>query len=428
MLFDEAVGPMTAPTTTQTPSKTVVNVVSTTPSKIQRSESTRSFNIGAMVTPPRKLGFQRAASERKQLFKNADIPPKPGPKPKKYGSITSITTASTIGKYALVPLEELTSSNKGRYAVLPETEVEMIAAARIVKSQDNLDRCVSHPINERPAMNLSDQCMSLPPSINSTAIEGRLLHAFSNDFNDSKSFIFQDQKSMQRYEVVPTEENEELVDPNHEIVQMENGRVHRYAVIPADEEETGLNVIMQDPYSVINDRQRSPLKKPGTASFGQSPVRYQHYQSRDPNNLTPRKNPAATQMLQDLLSTPQKQGRQMSTTPTSTPLRRLPPPPPQPRLTSSTPKNELAPQRLQYEMHASRTDLRTTAIISPRLQSQQSIYSKTTTTDSSRKSWDSVQAHKSNSASMTIGAISMMLILCGFLNSGLSLYVISKVS
>lgn len=61
---------------------------------------------------------------------------------------------------------------------------------------------------------------------------GRLKPAFSTDFVANKSLILVDQKSQQRYAIVPTAEDEELVDANEEIIQMHNGRAHRYAVIP----------------------------------------------------------------------------------------------------------------------------------------------------------------------------------------------------
>lgn len=427
-----------------------VDIISTTPSKMQRSESTRSFHKPTTVQGTRNV-FQRVHSERhpKQLkFPQRELPPKPGPKPRiveggptvgnnvpRYGSITSISTSqSTIGKYALVPVEELTPRNTGRYAVVPESEIEMITAARIVKSQDHLDRIMSSPVDDDlDRHNLSaDQFTSLPPMVNASSsasitTPGRLVSAFSTDFG-SKSFVLYDQKSMQRYEVVPTEENEELVDPNHEIIQMQNGRPHRYAMIPTDDqEETCLN----PPYATIKSAAATPPKRPMPTNTHRSPVRY--IPPPNSGNLTPRKNPIATQKLHELLCTPQKQVRQQSTTPRSTPVRVRPPQQP-PLLGNSTPtKLEFTPQKLEYEQirrTASELHLeaRTTAVISPRLQSQ-SIYSETTTTtnNSLHKSWNSIQATKA-AGPATVGAISLMLVLCGILNAGLSMYLTSTVS
>ncbi|XP_063702022.1 uncharacterized protein LOC134832064 [Culicoides brevitarsis] len=422
-----------------------VDIISTTPSKMHRSESQRSFHKPQHL---QKNVFQRVNSERnpKQQLKypQRELPPKPGPKPRiveggpastsRYGSITSIsTTHTTTGKYALVPVEELTSSNKGRYAVVPQSEIEMYSkTARIVKSQENLDRISDHEDLDRHNLS-ADQFTSLPPMVNASSnanitTPGRLVSAFSTDFG-SKSFVLYDQKSMQRYEVVPTEENEELVDPNHEIIQMQNGRAHRYAMIPTEEEE---ETCLNPPYATIKQQSQAHQQRPATRGStatlnNRSPVRF----IPAPNatgNVTPRKNPIATQKLHEILSTPQKQLiRQQSTTPRSTPVRTKPPQPA--ILTSSTPtRHEFTPQKLDYgqvkratsQMHL---ETRTTAVISPRLQSQ-SIYSETTTTNTSflGKSWNSIQAKKA-AGPATVGAISLMLVLCGLLNGGLSLYL-----
>lgn len=426
-----------------------VDIISTTPSKMHRSESTRSFHKPTALHGPKNV-FHRVNSERqpKQLkYPQRELPPKPGPKPRiiegvsgsvnnlaqRYGSITSIsTTQSTIGKYALVPVEELTPRNIGRYAVVPESEIEIMTSSRIVKSQDHLDRIVSSPVDELDRHNVSaDQFTSLPPIVNAISsanitTPGRLVSAFSTDFG-SKSFVLYDQKSMQRYEVVPTEENEELVDPNHEIIQMQNGRPHRYAMIPTEEEE---ETCLNPPYATIKQGP-TPGKRVNTPTIhNRSPVRY--FSSSNSGNITPRKNPIATQKLHEILSTPQKQIRQQSTTPRSTPNRIRPPQQPAILVNSTPTKHEFTPQKLEYEqvrrtpsqMHL---EARTTAVISPRLQSQ-SIYSETTTNNSIlHKSWNSLQASKA-AGPATVGAISLMLVLCGILNGGLSLYLTSIVS
>lgn len=387
------------------------NSISTTPSKIHRTESTRVHGSA------RRNMFQRTNSERKVIGAAAAstvTPPRPGPKPVgRYGSVTSMHS----GKFALVPLEDLNSNNKGRYAVVSEPEVEKITnIQRIVKSQDNLDRFDASPMEGDPRANLSDQFLSLPPEIPKLA--EKIAPAFSSDFG-SKYFVLYDQK--RRYEVVPTEENEELVDPNHEIIQMQNGRVHRYAVIPTEEEqETSLINTPQASYSTP-PRARYPVQIPVQRPLPSTP------------NVTPNKTPniIATQRLHELLSTPQKQIREPAITPQTTPIRVRPPPQPQLLGHSSTPKSSSSEtptqMMLNYEsVRASAVDVRTTAIISPRLQSNlqpnhNPIYSDTTVT-----SWKETQKSPSTNASMTIGAISLMLILTGILNAGLSLYIISK--
>lgn len=363
--------------------------ISTTPSKIQRTESTRSFHhphpLQHHGSAARRNMFQRTNSERKAVM------PVPGPKPSAHGSMTSMAS----GKFALVPLEELNANNKGRYAVVSEPEVERITnVQRFVKSQENLDRIEAQ---HDPRANLSDQFLSLPPEI--PKMPPKMENGFSSDFG-SKYFVLYDQK--RRYDVVPTEENEELVDPNHEIIQMQNGRVHRYAVIPSEEEETSLNqVVAISPPRLPNRYRPLPMPSPGNVTPSKTPI-----------------NMAATQRLHELLSTPQKNMREPNITPQTTPIRARPPPQP---ILSSTPKSEAA--HMNYEsIRASSIDVRTTAVISPRLH-QNPVYTDTTMIS---KSWSEAQKTAATSASMTIGAISLMLILTGILNAGLSLYIISK--
>lgn len=172
-------------------------------------------------------------------------------------------------------------------------------------------------------------------------------------------------------------------------------------------------------------------------------------------------NPLATQMLHELLSTPRRQ----DFTPKNSPQRLDMV---NPKIVSSTPKrNEFKPQKLQYDhqmhqststysmlQHQARAELiqkqqqqqqlqqcdaaaaaRTTAVITPRLnvangECGNGIYGETTTTSSAtdhNKSWQNASFHKIAHASATIGAVSLMLILCGFMNSGLSLYFTSKI-
>lgn len=374
------------------------------------------------------------------------LPPRPGPKPirvvegtaappkvppfpagSRYGSITDMQNQSTSGRYALVPVEELNSSSEGRYAVLPAKT----ASRYISKSQENLDRFVDD--DELPH-NYSDQFISLPP-ISSPKKEGGMMPAFSTDFG-SKSFIIFDQKSHQRYAVVPTEENEELVDENHEIIQMHNGKAHRYAVIPTDEEETCLNGDFDKPtppaYAVAMSRRTSPQRTPQKQLAQRAP---------ELPPTTPRKNSLATQKLHELLTTPQKQSpfiRQHSTplTPKNSPYRKRVFHASNPRLASKT-TGEFTPQRLQYEQQmrmASTTTLnleqRTTAVIQPRVSTAAAIYNETTTTidaEGNEKSWNK-KLDSQKHAIATIGFVSLLLMFCGVINSGLCIYMTSMSS
>jgi hypothetical protein len=396
------------------------------------------------------------------------VPPRPGPKPlssrvvdggnanakpphyqqpppastagSRYGSITDVLNQSSLsGRYALVPVEELGSRNQGRYAVLPPRT----ASKFISKSQENLDRFDDGTEDDGDELphNYSDQFASLPPISSPKKESNGMMPAFSTDFG-SKSFILFDQKNHQRYAVVPTEENEEIVDENHEIIQMHNGKAHRYAVIPTEEEEeTCLDGDVKKPLPAVPPAYVAAINRNRRTSPQRTPQKHilQH-QQLDSMPSTPKKNPLATQMLYELLSTPPQKPspfmRQNSTplTPKNSPYRaRQQHHASNPRLN----RQEFSPQRLEYDQKvrmASTTTLnlehRTTAVIQPRqLQSTASIYNETTipaTTaeEPPEKSWNkNLKSHKQ--AIATIGFVSLLLMLCGIINSGLCLYMTS---
>ncbi|CRK96365.1 CLUMA_CG009782, isoform A [Clunio marinus] len=443
------------------PLQTTPTIVKSSPARVHRSESIRSFHSVASTNRSLRSGIQRMNSglnlncSHHQLHQTQQLslPPRPGPKPisnrvvegnvdppkvppyptgSRYGSISDVKNQSTSGRYALVPVEDLNSSKQGRYAVLPA----QTASRYISKSQENLDQ-FENDGDELP-FNYSDQFTSLPP-ISSPKNEGGMIPAFSTDFG-SKSFILFDQKNQQRYAVVPTEENEEIVDDNHEIIQMHNGKAHRYAVIPTDEEETCLNGDFDKPvpptYSVTMNRRTSPQRTP----------QKHHLQQKysEPLPSTPKKN-LATQKLHEHLMTPQKQSpfiRQHSTplSQRNSPYRVRAHHASNPRLVAN---GDFTPQRLQYDQKmrmASSTTLnleqRTTAVIQPRLNTTTaaaaSIYNETTTTTSTNnesieKPWNkNLESHKH--AIATIGFISLLLMFCGVINSGLFIYMTSMSS
>uniref|UniRef100_A0A182TXK5 Uncharacterized protein n=1 Tax=Anopheles melas TaxID=34690 RepID=A0A182TXK5_9DIPT len=350
----------------------------------------------------------------------------------------SLGGGSTSGsRYALVPVEEIPFNVVRKYSVVNETQLSLGVTSSASRSEEFLDRVGSVPnLNGGGRMivrdpnrngtlnrtqeaavgeeenddredddggvhNLSDQFRSLPPmmSSHSTALDqhsgSRLKNAFSSDFG-SKSFILYDQRNNQRFEMVPTEEDEELVDDNQEIIQMHNGRAHRYAIIPSiadDEDETCLSnggvmdepptAIHRTPSSLSQQQQHcggvsavsvsrretpNPPKPPGKAGSVTSTPSKVHPGQQQREETTPKKN-AATQKLHELLTTPQK-----------------------------TPKHE-KPLPLDPEKQPA----------------------SWATSPDGTKSW-----RKMANASATIGAVSLMLILCGFMNSGLSLYMTAK--
>lgn len=455
------------------------NKATETLAKTQRSESMRSISRNARNNQPTQFELR---SFRQQRIQQRELPPKPGPKPIQFNINAKVraptkceTKNSTNDAYALVPLDELPSTSKGRYAILGSQEANMIrgSSMRLTKSQDDLDR-ISDSTPEFAYEEEEDSFTSLPAFTPQEDNNRKLISAFSTDFIN-KSMILLDQSNMQRYAIVPTDDDEEIVDSSHEIIQMHNGRAHRYAVIPTDEDETCLsgefetNSIVRN-YQSIKQTNSVPIgfatppkTKPSAttqthkfnANVFNTPNKHSQPKLHQPTNNskpqhqnvqrnesarkipeTPTKNPIATQKLHELLSTPRKKPITNQTQlqrhgSYQTIIHRSPNRYQSQILYTTHKQSEFTPQKLQYDVrkvHAQQkfADQRTTAIISPRL--QQSIYNETTLSDGTDKSWPHESYQKVENATATIAIISLMLILTGVLNSGLCMYMISDVS
>lgn len=405
------------------------------------------------------------------------LPPKPGqlpPKPfqfnikSRFGSQELLddglkSQLNTSG-YALVPLDELPSRSKDRYAILPATEAHLLhnSTLRLSKSQDRLDYDVSEFGCDGDEA--EDSFTSLP--VFTTQEDNRKIKpAFSSDFIN-KSMVLVDQNSMQRYTVVPTDDDEEVVDSNHEIIEMCNGRAHRYTIIPTDDDD---NNYMQNEYEsrpkqsnnnknqVLNDsniiqkqiikHETPPKTKPLLINLQRcnsspanrhlqprTPIRTQaslHYEEQSKElPVTPTKNQIATQKLHELLSTPRKceQDRILQRHGSYQTIIQRSPNQIQLQQFNSTiqKRTDFTPQKLHYEAKTSQTtEHRTTAIISPRLHQQMAFND---TTLCSEKTWPHESLQKVENATATIAVISLMLILSGILNSGLCLYMVHDVS
>lgn len=447
-----------------------------------RSDARNTRNI-IMHKPPthshqqqQQQKQQQQQQQKVQKIQQRELPPKPGPKPSSNPNQSTKVVheqPNAFEGFALVPLADLPQSSKGRYAVLPANEAHMIrtsgSMSRLTKSQDDLDRIVRPFATQANSADVDDEeddeeleeCedeesfMSLPAITTRDeppALKRNLASAFSTDFVN-KSMILVDQANMQRYAIVPTDDDEEVVDSNHEIIQMHNGRAHRYAVIPTDEEETCLsgefetNAVMRNYYGSVRSvrdqiaaqRTHQIMKSVEYAKhrIPPAPSSVQHQQQRPrPNQnqppkvaqppVTPPKNPIATQKLFELLSTPNKNHERLQRAGSyHTIIHKSP----EHRyrsqiLCSSSKQLEFSAQKAQHEMK--QNDIRTTAVISPRL--QQSIYSETTMSSGTDKTWSHESFQKIASATATIGIVSLMLLLTGIMNSGLCLYIVSVVS
>lgn len=502
------------------------------PARVHRSVSMRSVSNhhNRQKMHQRQNSHQESPPQRQDV---AQRPPRPGPKPQinlntRYGPTDgdvsryehlphrpqrSSSRNQLMEGFALVPLADIPNTDKGRYAFVPAQEAKLLRSTsvqRMAKSQDDLDRyCGSNSTNfQASTSDIRDSSFtSLPPCINTSAHNERstsgasqLKSAFSTDFVTNKSLILLDQKNQQRYAIVPTAEDEELVDANEEIIQVHNGRTHRYAVIPAaseDDEDDGED---RDEETCLSgsDFEMSPINEKYATIKAAPPGYRQHRPSQQPQPLytssplrsttddgphqrittteqyhdqrTPSKNHLATQKLFEILSTPPRKpaapidhlrtpstpiAQSFQQTPNNATRYQSP-------IVASTPKqSDFTPQKLQYETQRRRQpptpshqhqrhqrpterehapsqrgqeQQRTTAIISPRLaqdhyRSQYGLdYGPDDDLDKSWKGGGSAHTAKVSRATATIGAVSLMLILAGAMNSGLCLYMISVVS
>ncbi|CAD6992266.1 unnamed protein product [Ceratitis capitata] len=223
-------------------------------------------------------------------------------------------------------------------------------------------------------------------------VSPKIKHAFSSDFG-SKTFLIVDKNSNQRYQMVPTAENEELVDDNQEIIQMHNGRAHRYAVIPTEEEDEVLMTQDEEEETCLSNQDfnrsenffisntmETPRNTTLRTSTPQKPAcssqttAWQHFLSG-----TPLKNPAATKSCTSCFHTSQDAAASNVTPRNLSPMERLPECQQQEREQHSTAlyytpgdrrSTERTAQSLHYESVKTQGD-RTMAVINPRITANQ---------------------------------------------------------
>lgn len=210
---------------------------------------------------------------------------------------------------------------------------------------------------------------------------GRLKPAFSTDFVANKSLILVDQKSQQRYAIVPTADDEDLVDANEEIIQMHNGRAHRYAVIPTtaaddsdgeaidddgheDEAETCLSgddfgrSPEQDKYATI--KCAPPGYHQSQQNLQQLHLQLQQQQQQHKHLLMQKHNQQQQHLVDSIMRTPSKDPTQKLFEILSTPPRKItsvdPHPQHQPHAIGAPVHQQPPPQ---YHQNANNTLLRT---------------------------------------------------------------------
>lgn len=424
--------------------------------RMQRSESMRSsarrvrnLQMKQTTVNCKQPASSSASASLMMHLQQRELPPKPGPKPSMQGRPNDINEG-----YALVPLTELPRTSKGRYAVVPANEAKLIrstSSIRLTRSRDHLDLIDPAATAEYPFED-ENSFTSLPAFLpqdhdDESPAAQQLASAFSSDFI-SDSMILVNPNGIQRYAIVPTDDDEEVVDNNHEIIQMHNGRAHRYAIIPTDDEEMSpkdeleVKTCVRNPYGSVRDvtkpfaastaqkkavdYARHPMPPSAVAAATQQPNGQQYKTTRPPD--TPPKNPIATQKLHELLSTPRKPVQMQRVGSYHTIIQKSPEHRYRSQIICSTPKqSEFTPQKLHYEINRQLEQQRTTAVISPRLHhQQQAIYNETTSSSEFDKMHETF--YKIEKATATIGIISLMLLLGGIMNSGLCLYMVTNVS
>ncbi|XP_023014817.2 sanpodo [Leptinotarsa decemlineata] len=166
----------------------------------------------------------------------------------------------------------------------------------------------------------------------------------------------------------------------------------------------------------------------------QSQGRYDYIQERPPGQSPARGNPAATQKLHELLSTPKKTLAGQKHLLSPLPGRRITPPPVSPILKEfqAKPPQRIrtqpsrAQQKLNYAIgaqHLGQQDKRHTAIVAPICSNlNQSVYSETTYSKSGSSSNLSM---KRGAVQNTLSFAAVMMLLSGGVTSGLCFYMIS---
>ncbi|XP_067632888.1 uncharacterized protein spdo [Eurosta solidaginis] len=467
------------------------------PLRLQRSMSTRSVNTQRrqrtapkpevhsqhLLENQKHLQQQRQYKQTSQQSSVRNVPAVTHARQNNFTAVAELAafnTRSNSGRYALVPVEDLPSaaSKSSRYAIVPGPPAPLTTMRRYAKSQDNLD-CYSSDeepgsFHEEPhsfhGQSADAAFTSLPPALERAAppitkqlqpLAPKIKHAFSSDFG-SKSFLIVDKNSNQRYQMVPTAEDEELVDDNQEIIQMHNGRAHRYAVIPTEEDDRMLDDEDEEEETCLSNPDlnksetfstMSVMKTPRNATMRTSTPQKLPMSTPIPNGIssypgTPLKNPAATKLLHEILSTPRKTPLPRSITPHNvTSLERTPDfqqhyqqdqqrpkyhyrSQQQLHYTSSVGCVKRSAQTLHYDSVKLQGD-RTMAVITPRITPYQSrVYPEVEEEDCSSihgKSTISSTPYpqKVANAAVTLAVVSLMLVISSSMNSALIIYMIA---
>lgn len=236
------------------------------------------------------------------------------------------------------------------------------------------------------------------------------------------------QRRMHRYAVIPDDETEPEPAPKRAASQ--SGQNNRYALVPVSEIKPNMR------YAVVTTEEMS--RNRGRYDYIPEDNSRKQYVTSPP---TPRKaNPIATQKLHELLATPKKPVRPNTIPLSPNPFRTPTNSPPSQHLTPKPPKQLQTPraqQKLNYTlstrqnpniMHSplEQQNKRHTAVIAPICSSPvQSVYSETTFSNKTESWMNLSQPKAAGPATLVVAAV--MMILCGSLTSGLCFYMVSLV-
>ncbi|XP_023942891.2 uncharacterized protein LOC112049286 [Bicyclus anynana] len=279
-------------------------------------------------------------------------------------------------------------------------------------------------------------------------IEDRLRHRYEIDIDDGvdysptkKRIIEADESEVEEYNVDGPDENE-LKEIPTEIVKTVNGKTHRYAIVPSDDEDTRRNVTFTSPQM----SQKNLIATQKLHELLSTPRKLKSYASQPSVRITPSKgdSPRYPGTPMKIISstptqvTPSKSCANLTLTRNMTPATSPISPKAQQKLnygvsdfdrqdvfvTSFRDKRERSFDMDRREnSRESRSERRleqrrdkNTAVIMPRVAPQSpSVYSEET-----YKSFSSLKTN-ATAASLTIAAL--MLTLCGGLTTGLSFYM-----
>ncbi|KAF5274126.1 hypothetical protein FQR65_LT04524 [Abscondita terminalis] len=384
---------------------------------IVRSHSVRQSPVGA-------LSPSHSSDNNNENLQD-NLPPKPGPKPSKLDDSYQeqsfyeemlVDDNGFIKKKKVVIIPAVDNNKNGNFSPPRYQRVSndnYQCQNRYSEERQNGNRYALVPADDKVQINTNNQKNRYE------YIQYQQGYSNYNQSPSKKAYLEESyelgHRSVHRYAVIPGEDETELVaDDRYEICRETSPRF-KYAVVPQP------GKTRQNRYEYIDSINGIP----------QNTV-HQTRQITSPITVRKAENLQATQKLHELLSTPKKtptHSPQRVTSPSFSKKPTTPDPFLTPRKTSrktSVDRTPKAQQKLNYTLSTRQQpqDKRHTAIVAPICSSPiQSVYSETTYSNKS-ESWMNLSGQKQPvHATLTVAAV--MMILCGGLTSCLCFYMVS---